>query len=106
MWNRSAIEVCRVIGEISLLMVKLWFIRRMQQAMLITKSEAARWLAFKIPSPPSLMLRWVMSVEYVGRGWVVSRVDCRNDWMVESIVDSIGKMSVPIVPAFIVEVGW
>ena len=26
--------------------------------------------------------------------------------MVELIVDSIGKMSVPIVPAFIVEVGW
>lgn len=64
--NRLAIEICSVMGVISLFSLKPCEMYLRLIIKLMTKSGTARVLALMIPRPPRLTLRCVMSVENVG----------------------------------------
>lgn len=85
---RCAIEICSLIGVMSLFSWKPCLIRRRQFIKFMTKSGAALVLALSNPRPPRLMLRWEINVEYVGSGSVVvclSRSCVKKSCMMESM---------------------
>lgn len=88
--KRCMMEMCGLIGVISLLSWKPCDIRFLQVIIFITKSGAALVLAFSKPSPPLLMLRWDIRVEYVGSSYVGGRPT-------SSVINSLVMESMPSV---------
>lgn len=86
-------EGCSLIGSISLLIVKPMVARLMQEAILMTKSGAARRLGLMVPSPPLLTLSRLIRVDSGGRCSFCG--NCRSCWRKVSVILSIPEVSGP-----------
>ena len=88
------IDGCSLTVRMSLLIVNPNVVRLMQDAMLMTKSGAARKLGLIIPSPPLLTLSRVIRVANGGKGSFCGRF--RSCWKNVEVMSSIPEVNGPI----------